>query len=84
MLCAALMLVLAGCTNSDKASAPKRITVASAEETDISTQAENINIQNTIQKLHTSTILSDLESEGHVKIIGAKYDIKDGSDEFLE
>ena len=54
------------------------------DESAISALAENLNIQNTISKLHTSTILSHLESEGNVKIIGAKYDIKDGSVEFLE
>lgn len=54
------------------------------EESAISTLAEDLNIQNTIQKLRTSTILSHLESEGEVKIIGAKYDIKDGSVKFLE
>lgn len=60
---------------------------AKKTETDDSTiaaLAENFNIQNTIQKLRTSTILSHLESEGDVKIIGAKYDIKDGSVEILE
>ena len=54
------------------------------DESAVATLAENLNIQNTIEKLHTSTILSNLESEGSVKIIGAKYDIKDGSVEFLE
>lgn len=54
------------------------------DESAISTLAENLNIQNTIEKLRTSTILSQLEAEGEVKIIGAKYDIKDGSVEFLE
>lgn len=63
------------------------VTEAKKTETDesaIAAQAENLNIQNTIQKLRTSTIISHLESEGDVKIIGAKYDIKDGSVEFLE
>ena len=54
------------------------------EERAIAALAENLNIQNTIQKLRTSTILSHLESEGNVKIIGAKYDIEDGSVEILE
>lgn len=54
------------------------------EEDAIAAQAEDLNIQNTIRKLRTSTILSHLESEGDVKIIGAKYDIKDGTVEFLE
>lgn len=54
------------------------------DESAVSALAENLNIQNTIQKLRTSTILSHLESEGDVKIIGAKYDIKDGSVEILE
>lgn len=54
------------------------------DESAVSTLAENLNIQNTIRKLRTSTILNDLESEGSVKIIGAKYDIKDGSVAFLE
>lgn len=54
------------------------------DESAIATLAENLNIQNTIQKLRTSKIISQLESEGQVKIIGAKYDIKDGSVEFLE
>ncbi|MDE7436362.1 MAG: carbonic anhydrase [Lachnospiraceae bacterium] len=54
------------------------------EERAICTLAENLNIQNTIRKLRTSEILSHLEAEGRVKIIGAKYDIKDGKVEFLE
>ncbi len=54
------------------------------EESAIAAMAEDLNIQNTIQKLHTSTILSHLESEGDVKIIGAKYDIKDGSVKIME
>lgn len=54
------------------------------DESAISTLVEDLNIQNTIAKLRTSTILSQLEEEGEVKIIGAKYDIKDGSVEFLE
>lgn len=54
------------------------------EEDAIAARAEDLNIQNTIRKLRTSTILSHLESEGDVKIIGAKYDIKDGAVEFLE
>lgn len=54
------------------------------DESAVSALAENLNIQNTIQKLRTSTILSHLESKGDVKIIGAKYDIKDGSVEILE
>lgn len=54
------------------------------DESAISALAENLNIQNTIQKLRTSTILSHLESEGDIKIVGAKYDIEDGSVEFLE
>ena len=54
------------------------------DEGAIATKAENLNIQNTIQKLRTSTILSRLESEGEVKIVGAKYDIKDGSVTILE
>lgn len=54
------------------------------DESAIAALAENLNIQNTIQKLRTSEMLSHLESEGNVKIIGAKYDIKDGSVEFLE
>lgn len=54
------------------------------DESAIAALAEDLNIQNTIQKLRTSTILSHLESEGEVKIIGAKYDIKDGTVEILE
>ena len=54
------------------------------DESAVAALAENLNIQNTIEKLHTSTILNELESQGFVKIIGAKYDIKDGSVEFLE
>lgn len=54
------------------------------EESAVSALAEDLNIQNTIQKLRTSTILSHLETEGEVKIIGAKYDIKDGTVEILE
>lgn len=54
------------------------------EESAIAKRAEDLNIQNTIRKLRTSTILSHLESEGEVKIIGAKYDIKEGTVEFLE
>lgn len=54
------------------------------DESAIATMAEDLNIQNTIRKLRTSTILSHLESEGDVKIIGAKYDIKDGSVKFME
>lgn len=54
------------------------------DENAVSTLAEDLNIQHTIQKLRTSTILSELESEGKVKIIGAKYDIKEGTVEFLE
>ena len=53
-------------------------------ESAVAALAENLNIQNTIEKLHTSAILNELESEGFVKIIGAKYDIKDGNVEFLE
>lgn len=63
--------------------------VEAAKETEtnedaVSALAENLNIQHTIQKLRTSTILSELESEGKIKIIGAKYDIKDGTVEFLK
>lgn len=54
------------------------------DENTVSTLAEDLNIQHTIQKLRTSTILSHLESEGKIKIIGAKYDIKDGTVEFLK
>ena len=54
------------------------------DENAVSALAEDLNIQHTIQKLRTSTILSELESEGKVKIIGAKYDIKEGTVEFLE
>lgn len=54
------------------------------DESAIAAMAEDLNIQNTIQKLRTSTILSHLESEGNVKIIGAKYDIKDGSVQIME
>lgn len=54
------------------------------EESAICALAEDLNIQNTIQKLRASTILNHLESEGKVKIIGAKYDIKEGSVKFLE
>lgn len=54
------------------------------DENAVSTLAEDLNIQHTIQKLRTSTVLSHLESEGKVKIIGAKYDIKEGTVEFLE
>ncbi len=54
------------------------------DESAIATMTEDLNIQNTIQKLRTSTILSHLESEGDVKIIGAKYDIKDGSVKIME
>lgn len=55
-----------------------------SDEKAVSALAEDLNIQNTIQKLRTSTILSHLESEGKVTIIGAKYDIEDGSVEILE
>lgn len=54
------------------------------DESAIAAMTEDLNIQNTIQKLRTSTILSHLESEGDVKIIGAKYDIKDGSVKIME
>lgn len=54
------------------------------DEDAVSALAENLNIQHTIEKLRTSTILSELESEGKIKIIGAKYDIKDGTVEFLK
>lgn len=54
------------------------------DESAIATLAEDLNIQNTIKKLRTSTILNDLESEGKVKIVGAKYDIKDGSVKIFE
>lgn len=54
------------------------------EESAIATLAEYLNIQNTIEKLRTSTILSQLESEGKIRIIGARYNIVDGSVEFLE
>lgn len=54
------------------------------DESAIAAMAEDLNIQNTIQKLRTSAILSHLESEGGVKIIGAKYDIKDGSVKIME
>lgn len=57
---------------------------AETDESAIAAMAEDLNIQNTIQKLRTSTILSHLESEGDVKIIGAKYDIKDGSVKIME
>lgn len=63
------------------------VEAAKETETDedaVSALAENLNIQHTIQKLRTSTILSELESEGKIKIIGAKYDIKDGTVEFLK
>ena len=54
------------------------------EESAIAALAEYLNIQNTIEKLRTSTILSQLESEGKIRIIGAKYNIVDGTVEFLE
>lgn len=54
------------------------------DESAIAAMTEDLNIQNTIQKLRTSTILSHLESEGDVKIIGAKYDITDGNVKFME
>lgn len=54
------------------------------DENAVSALAEDLNIQHTIQKLRTSTVLSHLESEGKVKIIGAKYDIKEGTVEFLK
>lgn len=54
------------------------------DESAIAAMAEDLNIQNTIQKLRTSAILSHLESEGDVKIVGAKYDIKDGSVKIME
>lgn len=54
------------------------------DESAIAATAEDLNIQNTIQKLRTSTLLRHLESEGDVKIIGAKYDIKDGSVKIME
>lgn len=63
------------------------VEAAKKTETDedaVSALAEDLNIQHTIQKLRTSTILSQLESEGKIKIIGAKYDIKDGTVEFLK
>lgn len=57
---------------------------AETDEDAVSALAEDLNIQHTIQKLRTSTILSELESEGKIKIVGAKYDIKDGTVEFLK
>ncbi|MDD5952469.1 MAG: carbonic anhydrase [Oscillospiraceae bacterium] len=54
------------------------------EEDKITAKAEDLNVENSIEKLRTSEILSNLESEGKVKIIGGKYDIDTGKVTFFD
>ena len=54
------------------------------ETDDIAKKAEDLNIENSIKRLRTSKILSELESEGKIKILGAKYDINTGEVTFFD
>lgn len=50
---------------------------------EIANLAENFNVENSIEKLRESEILSKAEKEGKIKIIGAKYDITTGEVSYL-
>lgn len=60
---------------------------AKAQETDeakIADVAENFNVENSVEKLMESQIISDLVKEGKVNIIGSKYDISTGTVKYFE
>ena len=52
-------------------------------ESEIATLAETYNVQNSINQLKESEILSKAEQEGKVKIVGAIYDISTGAVKFM-
>ena len=52
-------------------------------ESEIATLAETYNVQNSINQLKESEILSKAEQEGKVKIVGAIYDISTGAVRFM-
>jgi carbonic anhydrase len=54
-----------------------------AEITD-ATQAENVNVANSANKLHQSEILTKMIEHNEVKIVKAKYDIGTGKVEFFD
>ena len=52
-------------------------------EDEIATLAETYNVQNSINQLRESEILSKAEQEGKIQIVGAIYDITTGEVKFL-
>ena len=52
-------------------------------EDEIATLAETYNVQNSINQLRESEILSKAEQEGKIQIVGAIYDISTGAVKFL-
>lgn len=52
---------------------------AAEDDSQIASLAEDLNVQHTIAELRKSAIISHLEAEGKVQIVGAKYDIVTGA-----
>ena len=53
-------------------------------EDEITTKAEDLNVENSIKNLRESEILKGLEDSGKIKIVGAKYDIDTGKVTFFD
>lgn len=63
--------------------------VKKAEETEtnedaIASRAEDLNVENTLEKLRESEIISELEESGKIKLVGAKYDIETGEVHYFD
>jgi len=54
------------------------------DENEVLDKAIELNVENSIAELRKSEILSELEEEGKLKIVGATYDIMTGEVKFLE
>lgn len=54
------------------------------DENEVLDKAIELNVENSIAELRKSEILSELEKEGKLKIVGATYDIMTGEVKFLE
>ena len=64
---------------------PKDESLRNSKNLDFVDEVSKKNVQLTIDRIHAeSPILTEMEKNGEIKIIGAMYDINTGSVEFYE